>query len=236
MTTVDPRPPRFYARLAGAIYLIAMALAMFTQVYVPSQILVRGDVAATASNIMANEGLFRAGIIIDVLVFVSDVLLAWAFYQLLRPVDEGLAILGAFMRIADAAILASMSLNSLFSVMLLSGADYLQGIPAEELQGLARLFMGMNGYGLYIGFVFLGIGSTVFAYLLYKSRMVPRVLAGWGIFASPLLTLASLASLYNSWFAANLSLVAMGPMFLYEVPLGLWFLIKGVKAPAPPLT
>ena len=68
--------------------------------------------------------------------------------------------------------------------------------------------------------------------MLYQSRYVPRLLSGWGLFASLLLALGSLATLYSPWFAANLSTIFMVPMFFYEVPLGLWFLVKGVKAPA----
>jgi hypothetical protein len=205
---------------------------MFSQMYVPARIVVAGDTAATARHLVALQGLYRAGIVVDILVFVSDVVLAWAFYELLKPVDAALARLGAFLRIADAAILAGVTLNGVVSLRLLSGADYLQGISPEQLQGLARLFMGMRGTGLYIGFVFLGAGSTLFAYLLYKSRYVPRVLAGWGMFASPLLALGSLATLLSPWFAAHASLPSMVPMFFYEVPMGLWLVIKGVQMPA----
>ena len=58
------------------------------------------------------EGLFRAGIVIDILVFVSDVVLAWAFYEPFEHVDGALARLGVFLRIADAAVLASLTLSS----------------------------------------------------------------------------------------------------------------------------
>jgi hypothetical protein len=228
-THVLERSPLFYARVVGCIYLAAMASSMFTQVYVPGKIVVPGDVAATARNIIAFEGLFRLGIVVDIVIFVSDVVIAWAFYELLEPVDGGLARLGAFLRIADAAVLAAVTLNGLVSVRLLSGVDYLHGLDRSQLEGFARLFISLRGAGLYIGFVFLGSGSTLFAYLLFKSRYVPRVLSGWGMFASPLLALGSLATLLSPWFAANLSMLSMVPMFFYEVPLGLWFLIKGVR-------
>jgi hypothetical protein len=230
--TAPERSPMFNARIAGSIYLAAMALSIFSQMYVPDRIVVSGDTAATAHNLVALEGLYRAGIVVDILIFVSDVVLAWAFYELLKPVDDALARLGAFLRIADAAILAGVTLNGVVSLRLLSGADYLRAIDSHELQGLSRLFMGMRVMGLNIGFVFLGAGSTIFAYLLYKSRYVPRVLSGWGLFASPLLALGALATLLSPWFAAHASIPSMAPMFFYEVPLGLWFLLKGVKVQA----
>jgi hypothetical protein len=68
-----------------------MALGIFSQVFILGRIVVPGDVAATAINISASEGLFRLGIAVDVITFVSDVVIAWAFYELLKSVDKSLA-------------------------------------------------------------------------------------------------------------------------------------------------
>jgi hypothetical protein len=222
------RSPNFYARIAGWIYLVAMALSLFTQMYVPGRIDVPHNVSATAANLSAFAGLYRAAIIVDILIFVSDVVIAWAFYELLKGVDRELALLGAFLRVADAAILSTATLCGVVALRLVSGAEYLAGVNAKELAGLARLAMGSRGAGLYAGFVFLGAGSTVFAFLLLKSRLVPRLLPSWGLLASPLLILGSLGTLLSPWFAANLSIFAMLPMFFYEVSLGFWFVVKGV--------
>jgi len=66
------RSPIFYARIAGFIYLFAMALAIFSQSFVLGKIVVPGDAAATAGNILAFEGLYRLGIVVDVITFVSS--------------------------------------------------------------------------------------------------------------------------------------------------------------------
>jgi hypothetical protein len=226
------RSPVFYARVAGFIYLFAMALGIFSQSFVLDRLVVNGDAAATAHNIVASEGLFRLGIAADVITFVSDVVIGWAFYELLKFVDKSLALLGAFLRIADGAILAVITLNGLITLRLLSGVDYLHAFDTNQLQGLARLYISARGLGFYIGFVFLGCGSAVFAYLLLRSRYVPAVLPAWGIFSSLLLAIGSLAVILSPWFATNVSLAYMIPMFFYEVPLGLWFLIRGVRGSA----
>jgi len=226
------RSPIFYARIVGFIYLFAMALGIFSQSFVVDRLVVNGDAAATARNVLASEGLFRLGIVADVITFVSDVVIAWAFYELLKFVDKSVALLGAFLRIADGAILAALTLNGLITLRLLSSVDYLQAFDTHQLQGLARLYISVRGLGFYIGFVFLGCGSAVFAYLLLRSRYVPSVLPAWGIFSSLLLASGSLAVILSPWFAANASLAYMIPMFFYEVPLGLWLLIKGVRSPA----
>ena len=230
-TEAFERPPLFYARVAGSIYLSAMALGIFSQMFILGKIVVPDDAATTANNILASQGLFRLGIAVDVITFVSDVVIAWAFYELLKSVDKSLALLGAFLRIADGTILAVTTINGLITLRLLSGAQYLHTFETDQLQSLARLFISARGLGFDVGFVFLGLGSTVFAFLLFKSRYVPRALAGWGIFSSLALAIGPLAVILSPWFEANASMTYMVPMFFYEVPLGLWFLIKGVQAP-----
>jgi len=195
------------------------------------RLVVQGDARATAGNIVASQGLFRFGIAVDVIIAASDVVIAWAFYELLKTVDRSLALLGAFLRVADGAILATTSFSALLTLRLLSGVDYLQAFSTDQLQSLARLSVSARGSGFYVAFVFLGLGSAVFAYLLFKSRYVPRVLAGWGVFASMVLALGSLTVILSSTFAANASMIYMLPMFFYEVPLGLWFVIRGVEVP-----
>ena len=232
MTTAAPeRSLTFYARVAGFIYLFAMALAIFSQSFVLGRIVVTGNAAATAHNILTSEGLFRLSVTLDVITFVTDVVIGWAFYELLKSVDRSLALLGVFLRISDAAILAVVTLSGLMTLQVLSGVDYLQVFDKNQLYGLARLYLSARGLGFYIGFVFLGFGSTIFACLLFKSQFVPRVLAAWGVFSSLLLAIGSLAVILFPWFADNASMAYMIPMFFYEVPLGLWFLIKGVKIP-----
>jgi hypothetical protein len=225
------RSPLFYARVAGAIYLSAMALSIFSQMFVLNRLIVPGDAHATANNIVASEGLFRLGIAIDLIIAASDVVIAWAFYELLKTVDRSLALLGALLRVADGTILAVITLNALLTLRLLSGADYLQPFDQGQLQSLARLSVAARGSGFYVAFVFLGLGSTVFAYVLFKSDYVPRLLSGWGVFASLVLALGSLAVILFPTFAGSASMIYMLPMFFYEVPLGLWFLIKGVAVP-----
>lgn len=223
------RSPIFYARVAGWIYLIAMLLSLFTQAYVPGKINVPHDVSATAHNLSAFAGLYRTAIVVDILIFVSDVVIAWAFYGMLKGVDTEVALLGALLRVADAAILTTATLFGIIALRLVNGTEYLAGMDSRELASLARLAIGIRGAGMYAGFVFLGAGSTVFAFLLLKSRLVPRLLPAWGMFASPLLALGSVATLLSPWFAANLSMLTMIPMFFYEVPLGLWLVFKGLQ-------
>jgi hypothetical protein len=226
------------ARVAGLMFLLLMAGGFFSQIYVPSQVIVDGSAAETASAILANERLFRLGIAFDVLIFAGDMVLAVALYVLLRPVGQGLAMLGAFLRLAQATMMGFNTLNFLSALMVLEGPGELRALNTEQAQALASAYIGTHTAGFYLGLVYLGLGSLVFSYLLLKSDYVPRALAAWGVFANAVLATFTLTIIIFPG-AEDTAVVAVGrfvPVFFFEVGLGIWLLVKGVRVNAAPKT
>jgi hypothetical protein len=187
---------------------------------------VRGDATQTAQNIIGSERLFRVGIATDIVTFTGVVVLTWALYVLLRPVGRNLALLAVLLRLVEVAIHYVATLFSLGALILLSGAGYLSTLDTGQLHSLSRAALSAQGAGLNLGFVLLGLGSAAFAYLLWKSRYVPRALAAWGVFSSLLLTTSAVTVIVFP-LVGPFVLATMIPMFIYEVGLGLWLLIKG---------
>jgi hypothetical protein len=224
---------RKLARLAGALYLATMAGAIYSQVFIRGALVVPGDAAQTARRILESERLFRAGIVIDIAMLTGVLLLVWALYVLLRPVNRQLALLAGMLRLAELAIHYVATVFSLVGLTLLGGADYLTAFEPAQLQALARVAIGAQGTGINLGFVLLGLGSAIFAWLFYRSRYVPRLLAAWGILASLLLSTYALAVIVDP-AASSIGPVSMIPMFIYEVALGGWLLVKGVDIRAAP--
>ena len=208
------------------MYLIQMATGVFTQLYARGSLIARGDSAQTAQNILASERLFRIGIVSDLITYTAVLLGVWALYVLLRPVDRNLVLLAVFFRLTELAIHFNVTLNSLTALRLLGGADYLNTFEASQLHSLVQLALGVQASGLNMGFILLGLGSAVFAYLLLKSRYVPKVLAGWGVFSSLLLSAFALSMIVFPKIGA-LQAVPMLPMGIYEVALGFWLLTRG---------
>lgn len=223
---------RSAARVVGIVYLIAMATSMFAEFYCRGSLIVRGDAVQTAFNIAASERLFRLGSIIHLLTFASDAIMAVALYVVLRPVSRNLALLGAFWRLADCAILAVSVLNDFVALRFLGKAAYLQAFEPAQLQVLARVFIGVGAAGNQIGFIFLGLGSTVFSCLWWKSRYVPRGFAALGVFASLTLAFGTVVMMLFPAVEAKVGLAYMAPMFFYEVGLGIWLLVKGLRVGA----
>src|SRR5215210_8468365 len=94
------------ARLAGFLILLIAVLAPFSILYLPSTLIVPGDAAATASNILASDGLFRLGIVVDSVVILLEIVVIAILYVLLRPVNRTLALVAAFARLAMTLVMA----------------------------------------------------------------------------------------------------------------------------------
>jgi Domain of unknown function (DUF4386) len=217
-----------YARLAGAMYLITMATALFAEGFVRGSLYASHSAALTAQNLIASNQLFRAALVADLLTFSGVVVLVWALFQLLRQVHRDLAVLAAFFRLVEIGVHLSALAFGAAALSLLARGEYTLGFQEQQLYGLVGMALRAQGAGLSLGFIPLGLGSAVFAYLLLRSGFVPRALAAWGIFASLLLATYSFGVVL---FPATTDFfyVAMIPMFFYEVGLGLWLLVKGVN-------
>ena len=213
------------ARLAGATYLVTMATAIFSQSFIRGSLVVRGDATQTAQNIIASERLYRIGIAADIVTFTGVVVLTWALYVLLRPVGKHLAVLAVLLRLVEVAVHYVVTMLSL-GVLLMLGGGHLATFDASQRYSVVRLVLSAQGAGLNLGFVLLGLGSAVFAYLLLRSHYVPKALAALGMVASLLLSASAIAVILLPAVGPAVR-ATMVPMFVYEVSLGLWLLLKG---------
>ena len=221
---------RAAARIVGFLYVIQMAVAVFGESFVRGRLIV-ADAAKTAENIAGSERLFRLSIAGDLFVYAGVLVLTWGLYVVLRPVNRNLALLAVFFRLVEIAVLCAATVNSLVVLRLLSGAEDLKALEAGQRHSWIKLAYSTQGYGMLVGFILLGLGSALFAYLFWKSRYVPRGLALLGIVGSLLLSVVTWAAIVFPGLRV-LGLSYMMPLGLYEVGLGLWLILKGIRAPA----
>ena len=230
------------AKIAGAAYLITSATS-FSNLYFSSRLAVPGDFARTAINIVANAQLFRVMILFELVTCAGCVVLNVALYELLAPIHRSLARLAAFFRIAESAVYGAITVNAVVLLSILTGADYARALQPLELQALARAFRSAHSNGFTMAMVFLSLGSAVYMYLLIRSRYVPRALAVSGIVMSVLGVIFFLARLVVPTFVAAtfaavrglptaalalLAVIAV-PFLAFEVILGLWLLVRGIR-------
>jgi len=216
--------PLVYARIAGVLYLFIAVSGIFNGMFGPSSLIVLGDAAITANNIMASESIFRLGIVNDLIAQTVGILLVLVLYKLLKPVNKNQALLMVIFALVGIPIVMLNLLNQFAAQLLLSGANYLTVFAADQLQALVMLFLNLDEHGFFIAHIFWGLWLFPMGYLVYKSGYIPRIL---GI----LLIIAGFGYLID--FVTFFFVPSFGPIkmftFIGEVLFPLWLLIKGVN-------
>lgn len=223
---------RTAARVVGIITLLAMALSIWVEFVALGPIVISDDPAITASSVAGAVQFVRVAVALSLACFISDVAVGAASYVVLRPINRGLAALGALLRVANAIILTLSVLALLVVLRLVSDAPYLSAFTVEQSQSLVRLLFGVRADAMSFGWVFLGLGQAVFAWLWLRSKYIPAPLAMVGIVASMMLVLFPLLAMVLPAFGQAVGIAYMAPMFLYEVALGLLLLGKGIREPS----
>jgi len=233
ISTID-NSQRTAAKVAGFSGLFAMAIVVFANYVLLNPLIVPGNAAETARNIVAHERQFRVTVICFLTYSASVVVLLAALYVILKPVNRGLALVGALFRLVFALLWLLSTLNMLGALRLLGSASYLQVFEADRLQALARLNVAANFDDYYVGLPFFGLAATVCSYLWLKSRYIPRALAALGLISSAWCVICAFVFLifphFNKivndyWFDS--------PMAIFEMALSFWLLFKGLKPVEP---
>src|SRR5713226_9563298 len=125
MERIAEASPRLKARIAGVFYLLTTLTRMFVEISVRNRLVVSDDAAATATNILAHEPLWRWGFAADIIAFASYVALTALFYELFKPVNRSVSLVAAFFSLVACGVQAVSSLFHLAPLVLLGGAPYL---------------------------------------------------------------------------------------------------------------
>ena len=216
---------RSAALVAGLGLLVMAVLAAFSNFYVLQNLVVPGDAAKTAANIIASAGRFRIAICCFLIVAVLDVVVAWALYLLLKPANRDLSLLAAWFRVVYAAIFALALTNLLTVLQLLTGADYLKVLGANQLYAQVTLSLGAFRSGWDIALVFFGLHLLVLGYLVFTSGYSPKWLGIFVIVAG----LGYLVDSFGKILLPSYNLTIASFTFVGEVLLMIWLLWKGIK-------
>jgi hypothetical protein len=214
------------ARIAGLLILIITVLAFFSMMYVPS-LIVPGDAATTANNIVASEGIFRAGIVSDSIIFLIEIGVVVVLYILLKPVSTTLSLVAAFSRLAMTVIQGINLLNYFAALLLLSGAGYLAVFETDQLHALMMLFLNAHDSVVYIWGFFFALHLLVLGYLVYKSGYIPRILGIVVFVAGLFYVIQTYGTILLPQYKEVFALVGFASII--ELALPVWLLIKGVN-------
>lgn len=185
--------PKHLAKIAGLLYLFNGAFSGFEYGYVLSKVYFPGDATTTAENLRAHAGLFRLGVMADLLQATIFVFLGMTLYLLLKHVRENVAKAMVLLVGIGATI---MSLNAIFefaSLLVATDSSYIDSFGTAGANSLVMLLLDMQHYGFLIAQIFFGLWLMPLGYLAYKSGMFPKTLC-------VLLNLAAISYLLDMFF------------------------------------
>ena len=222
---------RIAARVAGFTLLLLMVSGFAGMLVSGGHLVVGGDAAATARNLLTHERVFRVGLACEFVMLSCDVVLALALFELLKPVNSTLALLGSFWRVANAVVLGVGVAASLVGLDLLVNSHYTSLLSADQLHAIAMMFFDLHSRVSLMGLMFFCFGAGVHSWLLWRSGYIPRVISGLYLFASVEMLLCCFAFLVFPQSRAVLDPGFLVPDFFAELSAALWLAFKGVKLP-----
>jgi hypothetical protein len=220
--------PQRYARTGGALYLAIIVLGAFAEGFVTNKLVVSGDAATTAHNILASPELWRLSVGGDLIVVLCAVPLLWIEYLLLRPVSNQLVLLAVLFNLVSLAVEAISKLFLLAVMPTLGSADYLKAFEPQQLQILANLALESHDIAFNIALIFFGFTCLVNGYLIFRSGYLPKLIGILMQVAGLSYLVACFAALFAPTFAELITPAVLIPPLIGESSFCLWLLVKGV--------
>lgn len=213
------------ARIAGFTYLFYIAVAF------PSMVLfnraTRGEgIADKLSSLAQHAAAVHQAVVLSLAGCLSALVLAVTLYAITRDEDPDLAMLALTCRVAE-GVTGAVSVSGSLGLLWLATATGPDAPDTAATQALAAFLLRESPL---VGATFFAVGSTLFSWLLLRGRVIPVALAWLGVGASILLVVGLPLRLAEVLHGPITSLMWL-PMAAYEIPLGVWLLIKGVRTP-----
>lgn len=209
--------PRAKARWVGIFELLEGTFSATGQVTIMNKFLVVGNAAATATNVLGHQSLFRLGFALS--LFGVAFHMAWAlfFYDLYKCVNKTVALFGLLVMTIVCALQALTAVFYLIPLLVLTAGSSSAALTPDQLQALAYIFIKLNGATNNTNLVFFGLWCVLSGYLIARSNFLPRILGwllmldgiGWMLFVVPpignylfpvIAVLCGLAELPLPWF------------------------------------
>lgn len=215
--------PHPNARVTGVVYLLYFLMA-FLGAFFMKGLVIPGDAAATANNILAHEALYRSGFAVNLLANALYIAVIALFYRLFEPVNRNISLLAAFFSLVGCAVQIFGGLFQLAPLVILGDNQSLGAFNLNQLQELTLLCLRLYSQTSNISLVLFALYDLLLGYLIFRSTFLPRLLGA-------LLMFAGLGWLTFLWppLATALSSFVLPLGALAEILLMLWLLVKGVK-------
>jgi hypothetical protein len=225
-----PESMKAYARAAGVLMIISLLAGAFGEAYAPSRLIVAGDPAATARNVVELDWIFRLGFATYLIEALCDVALALIFYVLLKPVSKAIALLAAFFGLIATATFGAAEIFYFVPPVLLRNAGAMQGFSPQQVQSLVLLSLRIYGLGGMALTAFYGAAWIVRGYLMIRSGYIPGILGILMALGGAGFVIRNFLLVLTPAFASSAFLFLMAPGAL---AFAVWLLISSNREFSP---
>jgi hypothetical protein len=215
----SPKAFRTTARVVGVIYLVGMFVGIPANLFVLSIL----DGPDQLSTIAASSMLLAAGVVFWLVAVVGDAAHGVLMFPVLKQHSERAAVGYLAARIMDATFISVMAL--LILVQIPVAIEYLNAGAADTsyLQALSAVFNHAYLYAYEFGMITVGVAGLILCYAFYRSQLIPRLLAVWGLIGYAILLSGSVLQVLGF----NLNSIQAIPGGLWEIFIGVWLIAKG---------
>jgi hypothetical protein len=220
-------PLSTFAFIAG-LGILFMATSPFAEFGVYHK-LVSENAAETVKNITAHHTLFTAGILCYLFNFICDIVVAWALYGLLKPVNESFSLLTAWFQLVYAVISLVATINLVTVLRLLTTADYLNIFGPDQLHAQVMLSLHAFRDGWAFGFFFFAIHLILLGYLVFRSGYIPKLVGICLIIAGS----GYLVNTLQPFLFPNAAIGYITITYFGELVFMFWLLIRGLRIKEP---
>ena len=220
LTQSDARTPRYL----GAAFVFQFATSLTAGMLSTS--ILAGSITEVLPNISSNLGQMRTTIVLELLTSVGIIVMTSLLYVVLQGSEPGRRACRSRVvdgRSGDARGEDARPVRPVGCERGIRRCRYSRPPPPTETLG--TLSLGISQHAGDIGMLFFCLGGLLWYYLLFQSRIVPRLLSLWGLVAVPLVLVATVLLIWDHSLDPSIALYALYVPF--ELVLGLWLLIKG---------
>ena len=215
----DKNTPRFI----GAAFLFQAVASFVAGSMLPGVLSVSDNIVETMTDLASNVLRVRVGIVVELITVIALIILSSLLFIVLKKQNMKIALVALGLRPTEVALLAGSRIKT-FSLLRISQVAISEGHPTN-LQTLGNLTYETQEFAYAVNMVFFALGGTLFYYLLYQSKYVPRWLALFGLIAAPLALIGTVIELLGY----SVPLIMFIPNLPFELAIGLWLLTKGAR-------
>jgi hypothetical protein len=218
------------AMIAGVGILIMALTVPVVEFYIFPKLIDYNDAGQTTENITNNPRLFSAAIFIHLLTVICDIILAWALYIFLTPVNKNLALLTAWFRLVYTGFNIAAILNLVQVLSLVRTGESFTTVEQGEVSDYVLFYLRSFNLEWRLGLAFFGVYLALLGYLVIRSTYIPAVI---GVF----LLIAAFGYLIDDvkyFFWPDLNTGFLWFTYFGELVFMGWLLIKGSRISRSP--